>query len=168
MTRIYGPIHDQALIYIDDILLFSQNIQAHKQLLQQFVNLTEQHGVMLSERKIQIGLAQIEFLGMKLSQGKYEAQPHIAQELIKFPDENLTNVHIQQFLGIVNYLRDFVPKLSIITKPLSDMLKKESHSWTSLQMEAIRQLKMKMTSLPTLQIASDGNKILQPNASDQH
>ena len=94
MTRICGPIHDQALIYIDDILLFSQNIQAHKQLLQQFVNLTEQHGVMLSERKIQIGLAQIEFLGMKLSQGKYEAQPHIAQELLKFSDENLTKVKI--------------------------------------------------------------------------
>ena len=94
MIRIYGSILDQALIYIDDILLFSQNIQAHKQLLQQFVNLTEQHGVMLSERKIQIGLAQIEFLGMKLSQGKYEAQPHIAQELLKFSDENLTKVKI--------------------------------------------------------------------------
>ena len=69
---------------------------------------------MLSERKIQIGLAHIEFLGMKLSQGKYEAQPHIAQELLKFPDENLPRVQIQQFLDIVNYLRYFIPKLSII------------------------------------------------------
>ena len=66
MTRIYGPILDQTLIYIDDILLFSQNIQAHKQLLQQFISPTEQYGVMLSERKMQIGLAHIEFLGMKL------------------------------------------------------------------------------------------------------
>ena len=128
MIRIYGSILDQALIYIDDILLFSQNIQAHKQLLQQFISPTEQYGVMLSERKMQIRLAHIEFLGMRLLQGKYEAQPHIAQELLKFPDENLTKVQIQQFLSIVNYLRDFVLKLSAITKPLSNMLKKESHS----------------------------------------
>ena len=132
------------------------------------VYLTEQHGVMLSERKMQIGLAQIEFLGMKPSQGKYEAQPHITQELLKFPDENLTKFQIQQFFGIVNYLRDFVPKLSVITKPLSDMLKKESHSWTSLQTEAIRQLKRKMISLPALQIPSDGKRILQTDARDQH
>ena len=105
---------------------------------------------------------------MKLSQGKYEAQPHIAQELLKFPDENLTRVQIQQFLDIVNYLRYFIPKLSIIIKPLSDMIKKESHSWTSLQTEAIRQLKKKMISLPTLEIPSDGKRILQIDASDQH
>ena len=48
------------------------------------------------------------------------------------------------------------------------MLKKKSHSWTSLQIEAIRQLKKKMTSLPTLQIPSDGKRILQTDASDQH
>ena len=110
----------------------------------------------------------MEFSGMKLSQGKYEVQPHIAQELLKFPDENLTKIQIQQFLGIVNYLRDFVLKLLAITKPLSDMLKNKSHSWTSLQTEAIRQLKKKMTSLPTLQIPSDGKRILQTDASDQH
>ncbi|PON53918.1 hypothetical protein PanWU01x14_199150 [Parasponia andersonii] len=49
----------------------------------------------------------IEFLGMKLHNGQFEAQPHIAQELLKFPDHDLTKVQIQQFLGIVNYLRDF-------------------------------------------------------------
>ena len=74
----------------------------------------------------------MEFLRMQLSPGKYEAQPHIAQELLKFPNENLTNVQIQQFLDIVNYLRDFVPKLSVLTELLSNMLKKESHSWTTL------------------------------------
>ena len=67
MTRIYGPILNQALIYIDDILLFSPDVQAHRQLLQKFTSLTEQHGIMLSEKKMQIGLSQIEFLGMKLS-----------------------------------------------------------------------------------------------------
>jgi len=44
-----------------------------------------------------------------ISQGTYQPQPHIAQELLNFPDENLTLKQIQQFLGIVNYIRDFIP-----------------------------------------------------------
>ena len=125
-------ILDHALIYIDDILLFSPDVQTHELLLQQVISLLEQHSIMLSEKKIQIRLSQMEFLRMQLSPGKYEAQPHLAQELLKFPNENLTNVQIQQFLDIVNYLRDFVPKLSVLTELLSNMLKKESHSWTTL------------------------------------
>ena len=168
MTRIYGPLLDQAPIYIDDILLFSPNVQAHKLLLQKFIGISEQHGIMLFEKKMHIGLPQIEFLGMQLSQGKYEAHSHIAQELLKFPDENLTKVQIQQFLGIINYLKNFVPKLLDLTKPLSDMLKKESHSWTALQTKAIQQLKENMTSLSALQIPSDGKRILQTDTSDKH
>ena len=61
---------------------------------------------------------------MKLFNGQYEAQPHIAHELIKFPNQ-LTKVQVQQFLGIVNYFRDFVPQLSQYTVSLEQMLRKD-------------------------------------------
>ncbi|KAL5539398.1 hypothetical protein UlMin_046115 [Ulmus minor] len=124
MTTIYGSLLSQALIYIDDILLFSRDIEAHKKLLTQFVEITEQYGIMLSEKKMLMGQSKIEFLGMKLFNRQYEAQPHIAQELLKFPYESLTKVQVQQFLGIVNYLRDIVPNIFKLTDPLSRMLKK--------------------------------------------
>ena len=41
MTGIYDRILNQALIYIDDILLFSPDVQAHKLLLQKFTSLIE-------------------------------------------------------------------------------------------------------------------------------
>ena len=84
----------------------------HKQLLGRFLQITQQHGIMLSERKSQLGQTEIDFLGMHFSQGKYQPQPHIAQELLNFPDENLTVKQIQQFLGIINYIRDFLPRLT--------------------------------------------------------
>ncbi|KAL5568953.1 hypothetical protein UlMin_025528 [Ulmus minor] len=124
MTTIYGPLLSQALVYIDEIFLFSPDTEAHKKLLAQFAEITEQYGVMLSEKKMLMGQSKIEFLGMNLFNGQYEAQPHIAQELLKFPDESLTKIQVQQFLGIVNYLRDFFPNLSKLTSPLSRMLKK--------------------------------------------
>ena len=53
----------------------------------QFEALTRQYGVMLSEKKMLLGQTKIDFLEMKLSNGHYEAQPHIAHELIKFLDQ---------------------------------------------------------------------------------
>ena len=73
MTRIYSPILNQTLIYIDDILLFSPTQEAYSKLLAQFEAITQQHGIMLSEKKMILGQPTIEFLGMKLSNGQYEA-----------------------------------------------------------------------------------------------
>ena len=40
MTTIYGPLLSQALVYIDDILLFSPDNEAHNKLLAQFAEIT--------------------------------------------------------------------------------------------------------------------------------
>ena len=44
---------------------------------------------------------------MMITNGHYQPSPHIATELLKFPDTHLNKKQIQQFLGIVNYVRDF-------------------------------------------------------------
>lgn len=124
ITRIFEAILNSILIYIDDVLLFSKEEKAHKQLLDQFFQIAQKYGMMLSKKKSQIAQTEIDFLGMHFSQGKYQPQPHIAQELLNYPDENLTIKQIQQFLGIINYIRDFIPKLTKYTSPLSQLLKK--------------------------------------------
>lgn len=111
------------------MLLFSKDEKAHKQLLGQFSQIAQDHRIMLSEKKSQIVQTEIDFLGMHFSQGKYQPQPHIAQELLNFPDENLTVKQIQQFLGIINYIRNFIPKLARYTSPLSQLLRKNSPPW---------------------------------------
>lgn len=47
MTIIFGLIQDNALIYIDDILLFSCTKKEHVNLLIQFHNLVKNYGVLL-------------------------------------------------------------------------------------------------------------------------
>ena len=79
---------------------------------------------MLSKKKSSIAKESIDFLGMVIKDGHYQPSPHIATELLKFPDTHLNKKHIQQFLGIVNYVRDFIPKVAVHTSQLSLMLKK--------------------------------------------
>lgn len=37
MTKIFEPVLDRALIYIDDILLFSKTMEEHVQLIKEFM-----------------------------------------------------------------------------------------------------------------------------------
>ncbi|GKA27100.1 putative reverse transcriptase domain, viral movement protein [Tanacetum coccineum] len=99
MITIFEPILDNTLVYIDDNLLFSSDEQSHAELLSMFYSLVTKYGIMLSKKKMEIGVTTIQFLGMEISDGKYQPQPHVAQELLKFPNELSSKKMIQQFLG---------------------------------------------------------------------
>jgi len=168
ITQIFEPILTSSLIYIDDILLFSPDEKSHKELLEKFYQLCHQYGLMLSSSKSQIGTTKIEFLGMKFSRGKYSPQPHLVEELPKFPEKNFTTKQIQQFLGILNYIRDFTPNISHHTSKLSKMLKKNAPPWRPEQTEAVRSLKEIAKNPPPLKIPGEGKRILQIDASDHY
>ncbi|KAH9716873.1 hypothetical protein KPL71_021611 [Citrus sinensis] len=168
MTKIFSPILHHALVYIDDILLFSPDHDSHQQLLLDFFYIVQVHGIMLSEKKSSIAKESIDFLGMVITNGHYQPGPHIATELLKFPDTNLTKKQIQQFFGIVNYVRDFILRVAIHTSQLSRMLKKQYPPWGPAQTEAVKQLKVIAQSPPPLRIPTTGQRILQTDASDDY
>ena len=87
MIALFQPLLANALIYTDDILLFSKDAKSHERLLTKFYNLVKSQGIMLSENKMVIGQTSIEFLGVNISNGKYTLQLHIAATLGKFPDK---------------------------------------------------------------------------------
>ncbi|KAK9230040.1 hypothetical protein WN944_023007 [Citrus x changshan-huyou] len=90
----------------------------HRQLLTQFYDILQSHGIMLSAKKSTIATNNIEFLGMVIKDGHYQPGKHIAQELLHFPDQQLSKRQIQQFLGIINYIRDFIPHIAQNPPPL--------------------------------------------------
>ena len=90
MVMLFQPLLANALIYVDDILLFSKDEESHAKLLTEFYNLVKSQGIMLSKKKMVIGQSSIDFLGVNISDGKYTLQPHIASSLAEFPDK-LTN-----------------------------------------------------------------------------
>ncbi|XP_075111688.1 putative mitochondrial protein AtMg00860 [Nicotiana tabacum] len=105
---------------------------------------------------------------MHFVQGAYSPGPHICQELLKFPDTSLTTKQIQQFLGVVNYVRDFIPNISIYISLLTEMLEKNSPSWGKKQDEAVREIKEISNNVKSLYIPLDVKKILQTDASNEY
>ncbi|KAH9780668.1 hypothetical protein KPL71_008167 [Citrus sinensis] len=166
MTQIFQPLLHHTLVYIDDLLLFSGTPEEHQVLLQQFHDIVDQYGIMLSEKKSTIATDTVEYLGMQIKNGFYQPGPHIAQELLHFPAKDFTKKQVQQFLGIINYIRNFLPYVDQQTSILSALLKKNPISWDSSHTTAVQQLKQIAQNPPKLKIMTDGKRILQTDASD--
>ena len=129
------------MIYIDDILLFSGSHDEHRQLLTQFYDIVQDHGIMLSAKKSTIATENIEFIGMIIKDGHYQPGKHIAQELLHFSDQQLSKKQVQQFLDIINYIRDFIPHVDHCTCHLSALLKKKPPEWNADHTIAVTTLK---------------------------
>ncbi|GKA93372.1 putative reverse transcriptase domain, viral movement protein [Tanacetum coccineum] len=146
MITIFELILANTLVYIDDILLFSVNEQSYAELLSKFYSLVTKYGIMLSEKKMEVGVTKIQFLGMEISDEKYQPQPHMAQELLKFLDELSSQMMIQQFLG----------------------LKKNPLVNAKENFKAVKAIKCLAEKMPPLKIpASVEKRILQTDASDE-
>nr|GEU88583.1 putative reverse transcriptase domain, viral movement protein [Tanacetum cinerariifolium] len=132
--------------------------KSHAELLSKFYSLVTKYRIMLLEKKMEVGVTTIQFLDMEISDGKYQPQPHVAQELLKFPDELSSQKMIQQFLGLVNYMADFLPKLSHHTAWLFPMLKNNPSQWTSRQIDAVKAIKSLAEKIPPLKIPASSKK----------
>ncbi|XP_024958961.1 uncharacterized protein LOC112499927 [Cynara cardunculus var. scolymus] len=142
--------------------------KSHAGLLSQFHSIVTEYVIMLSEKKMEIGVDSIDFLGMKISDGTYQPQPHVAQELHKFPEKLTSQKESQQFLGLVNYMDDFLRKLSSHTVHMFPMLKKDFPPWTDKQTLAVKAIKQLADVMPPLTIPTAIDKrILQTVASDE-
>ncbi|KAH9650228.1 hypothetical protein KPL70_026289 [Citrus sinensis] len=138
----------------------------HRQLLTQFYDIVQSHGIMLSAKRSTIATDNIEFLGMVIKDGHYQPGKHIAQELLHFPDQQLSKKQVQQFLGIINYIRDFIPHVDHYTHHLSALLKKKPLEWNADHTNAVTTLKQIAQNPPLLKLITKGKRILQTDASD--
>ena len=57
---------------------------------------------------------------------------------------------LRGFLGLVGYYRRFIPKFGIVTKPLIEMLKKDSFVWSTAATLAFQHLKQLLSSTSAL------------------
>lgn len=90
MIKIFLPFLYTSLVHIDDILLFSNTLDEHLDLLCWFHGLVKKYNVMLSATKMILIKNKIIFMGIPFVHGEYSLGPHIFQELLKFLDTNFS------------------------------------------------------------------------------
>ena len=71
----------------------------------------------------------IEFLGVIIGNGKIILQPHILEKILTFPDKIEETKELQNILGLLNYARPFIKKLSRIVGPLFSKVGSKGHKY---------------------------------------
>ncbi|KAH9769493.1 hypothetical protein KPL71_012022 [Citrus sinensis] len=80
--------------------------------------------------------------------------------------QQFSKKQVQQFLGIINYIRDFIPHVDHYTHHISALLKKRPPEWNIDHTNAVTTLKQIPQNPPPLKLITDGKRILQTDASD--
>ena len=124
MQNIFNENQEFILVYIDDLLVFSKSYKEHIAHLETFFRMVEHHGLILSKRKMEICKEEINFLGHEIGEGKFYLQDHIAKKILQFLDVMNDKKTLQQFLGIVNYARNYIKNLAKLAGPLYAKLRK--------------------------------------------
>lgn len=120
-----------ALVYIDDILIFSHNFDEHLSHLAQVFSRLNDANLRLHPSKCHFAVKQLKFPGHIISRDGVEVDPEKTKAVSEFPTPK-TQTQMRSFLGMANLYRRFIKNHSDIVAPLNALLRKDKKSvvWT--------------------------------------
>ena len=155
------------LIFMDDILVFSKTLEEHVQHLQQVFEILQKNQFLLKRSKCAFAQPSLEYLGHIVSSGGIATEPSKIQAVSLWPVPT-TIKQLRGFLGLTRYYRRFIKHYGLISKPLTQMLKKGiQFQWTPVAQEAFLLLKKALTEAPVLAIPDFSKPfVIETDASD--
>ncbi|XP_030755156.1 uncharacterized protein K02A2.6-like [Sitophilus oryzae] len=161
----FGDI-EGVIIYFDDLLIAANTEQEHDAILKKVIERAQMLNIKFNQTKLQYKVNEVNYVGhvfckdgMKPSKDRVKAIQAI---------ENPTNLkELQRVLGMLNYLRGFIPNFAKVTSPIRELLRKDVHfQWNQKHTEVLNKLKDILASdlvLGTFQ--SDKPIVIQTDAS---
>ena len=167
MNEIFNDYTRFSIVYIDDVLIFSNSLEEHFKHLKIFQKIVRDNGLVISATKIKLFQTNIRFLGFDIYQGQIKPIQRAIDFANKFPDEIKDKTQLQRFLGSLNYVAEFYPNLRILIKPLFQRLRKNPVPWSDVHTQVVKQVKSQVKELPCLGILHpEAFPIIETDASN--
>ena len=148
-----------ALIYLDDVIVFSRTEEEHLHRLQVVFARFLEHGLKLKPSKCHFLQDEITFLGHEISaEGMKPGMANLKAIAEMAPPKTYTE--IRRFTGMTGFFRQFIKGYSKIAKPLNDLLEGEASKLKAKEVElppdalkAFEELKLRCMTAPVLVFA---------------
>lgn len=152
---------------MDDILVYSSTLAEHHEHLSQVFSILQEHKFLIKRSKCVFAPQELEYLGHIISAKGVATKPTKVQTVINWPTPN-TLKHLRGFLGLTGYYRRFIRHYGMISRPLTQLLKKGvQFQWTPAAKEAFQLLKHALTQAPVLAVLDFSKQfVLETDASD--
>lgn len=176
MERCIGKLNlEQALVFLDDVIVFSSTLEEHEERLMRVLNQLKEYGLKLSPEKCKFFQSSVKYLGHIVSEKGIETDPEKIAALKTWPRPNNLK-QLRMFLGFCGYFRRYVKDYSKIVKSLNQLtagyppLRKRTNTtacakkyhnpkelfndrWTSACQTAFETIIEKLTTAPILGFA---------------
>lgn len=129
MEKAVGDMHLlEALVYLDDIIIFGKTLEEHEQRLFKVLDRLEEVGLKISIDKCQFCQPEVKYVGHIVSTNGIATDPDKV-EVVKHWKEPTHLKPLKSFLGFCSYYRRFIANYSAIVRPLSELTKGYAPTW---------------------------------------
>ena len=110
----------------DDMVIFGRDEEEHDRNLILFLEATRRNGLVLNKRKLQFKKEEVSFFGHRWNSTGISPDPKKTESILRmeFPPDKET---MHSFLGLVNFLNRYTPRLAELCSPLRKLILKDSH-----------------------------------------
>eukprot|EP00158_Paraphelidium_tribonemae_P008304 Partr_v1_DN28545_c0_g2_i1_m73301 putative Retrotransposon protein len=162
MTTVFPPseFNEFLAVYLDDLLVFSETEEDHIKHLKVALERLREKQLYVKRSKCEFGMDEIEFLGQVVGNGKRKLDAAKAKAVREFKTPRNAS-EVRSFYGLVNFCRDFLPGLSNVSGPLTDLTKKGvDFKWTDEHEEAFQEIKRMIAEAVELAIVDENKDFL--------
>ncbi|GFX71343.1 retrovirus-related Pol polyprotein from transposon 297 [Trichonephila clavipes] len=137
---------------MDDIVILAKNESEAIDRLKKVLQVSRDYRLEINFDKCQFLHRKIEFLGHIIENNKLFPSPSKTKSVVHYPEPKTTK-EVQRFLGLTGYFPKFIPAYSVIAKPLSDLLRKDTtFNFDVKQKASFDELKRLLCQKPALGI----------------
>jgi hypothetical protein len=151
MNKVFMEYLDKfVMVFIDDILVYSRSEEEHEGHLCLVLQKLQDHKLYAKLSKCEFYLKQVSFLGHVISKGGISVDPSKVQDVLSWKAPTSVS-DIQSFLGLAGYYRRFIKGVSKISKPMTELLKKDKQfEWMPACEASFQELKKRLMTAPVL------------------
>ena len=141
---------EYAYAIMDDILIAGRDVTHHDAVLRQVLDRAQSYNLKLNFDKVKIRKEEVPYVGHLISAHGLKPDPTKVEAMKNMPaPENKDDV--RRFLGSVQYLAKFLPRLAEVEEPLRHLTKKDTvFHWDKPQENAFQRIKDLCCTAPIL------------------
>lgn len=124
LRKVFEGVEGMSL-FADDIIIWGRTREEHDARLRQVLQRARDNNLKLNAKKNQIATNSVSYLGHVFSSDGIYMSDQKVKAITEMPEPE-SRKDLERFLGMVNYLSKFIPNLAIETKPLRELLSKDS------------------------------------------
>ena len=161
MNRLFdGEGKRHVLVYLDDIIVFSDNVEDHMKHLIEVLERLIKANLRINYKKSTFFTEEVKYLGYIIKQHCIHISDEKKHAIMQFPRPK-NSKQVQQFLGLASYFRRFVKNFAKIAHSLHLKLRKGMvFSWDEDDQKSFDLLKYHLTHDPILRLPNFKNEFI--------